>query len=55
MIANRRQAVEAARKAQMVDSFESAGLGYFWSTDAQGNLDYLTLAASAIWGGTTKL
>ena len=45
MFANRRQAADAARKAQMLDSFESAGLGYFWSTDAQGNLEYLTPAA----------
>ena len=29
----------------MLDSYESAGLGYFWSTDAEGNLDYLTPAA----------
>ena len=45
MFANRRQAAEAARKAQMLDSFEAAGLGYFWSTDATGNLEYLSSAA----------
>ncbi len=38
----------------MVDSFESAGLGYFWSTDAQGNLDYLTLAAFSNLGWNHK-
>jgi len=55
IIANRRQAVEAARKAQMVDSFEiGGGLGYFWSMDAQCNLDYLTPAAFSNLGWNHK-
>ncbi|RGP40427.1 Diguanylate cyclase [Altererythrobacter insulae] len=54
MFANRRQAAEAARKAQMLDSFEAAGLGYFWSTDAHGNLEYLTPAAFGNLGWNRK-
>lgn len=45
MFASRRHAVAAARKAEMLDSFESAGLGYFWATDPRGNIEYLTPAA----------
>ena len=51
---SRRQAADAARKAQMIDSFESAGLGYFWSTDAQGNIDYLTPSAFSNLGWNRK-
>ena len=54
LFANRRQADDAARKAQMLDSFESAGLGYFWSTDALGNLEYLTPSAFRNLGWNRK-
>ena len=30
------------RKAEMLDSYETAGLGWFWSTDASGRLTYLS-------------
>ncbi|SMQ74757.1 diguanylate cyclase (GGDEF) domain-containing protein [Altererythrobacter xiamenensis] len=29
-------------KAEMLDSFETSGLGWFWSTDADGKLTYLS-------------
>jgi diguanylate cyclase (GGDEF)-like protein/PAS domain S-box-containing protein len=35
----------AKTKIEMLDSFENAGLGYFWSTDSHGNLDYLSREA----------
>jgi len=54
LFVNHRQAEADARKVQMVESFESAGLGYFWSTDAQGNLDYLTRAAFSNLGWNRK-
>lgn len=31
-----------ARRAELLDSFENAGLGWFWATDAQGRLIYLS-------------
>lgn len=37
--------VRAKTKIEMLDSFENAGLGYFWSTDSHGNLDYLSREA----------
>ena len=34
-----------ARKAEMLESFESSGLGWFWATDASGKLTYLSDSA----------
>ena len=34
-------ASDAARRVELLDSFEAAGLGWFWATDAQGRLIYL--------------
>ncbi len=31
-----------ARRAELLDSFENAGLGWFWATDAQGRVIYLS-------------
>ena len=31
----------------MLESFEEAGLGFFWATDASGNLTYLSDTALA--------
>jgi len=36
---------QLASKAEMLDSFEAAGLGWFWATDAFGRLTYLTASA----------
>lgn len=33
------------RRIQLLDSFEDAGLGWFWATDAQGRLIYLSRRA----------
>ncbi len=38
-------ASQLARKAEMLDSFERAGLGWFWATDAKGRLSYLSESA----------
>ncbi|MBX7481068.1 EAL domain-containing protein [Qipengyuania qiaonensis] len=35
-------ASDAARRVELLDSFEAAGLGWFWATDAQGRLIYLS-------------
>ena len=31
-----------ARKAEMLESYEAAGLGWFWATDAKGRVSYLS-------------
>lgn len=41
---------QLARKAEMLDSFESAGLGWFWATDAAGKLTYLSEPAYELLG-----
>jgi diguanylate cyclase (GGDEF)-like protein len=33
---------DAARRLELLDSFEAAGLGCFWSTDASGSVTYMT-------------
>lgn len=33
---------DVARRIELLDSFEAAGLGWFWATDAQGRLIYLS-------------
>ena len=33
---------DLARRIELLDSFENAGLGWFWATDAQGRLIYLS-------------
>ena len=35
-------ASDAIRRVELLDSFEAAGLGWFWATDAQGRLIYLS-------------
>ena len=37
---------DAARRVELLDSFEAAGLGWFWATDAQGRLIYLSQNAA---------
>ena len=39
-------ASDAARRVELLDSFEAAGLGWFWATDAQGRLIYLSRNAA---------
>ena len=34
-----------ARRIELLDSFENAGLGWFWATDAEGRIIYLTDSA----------
>jgi len=33
---------DAERRVELLDSFEAAGLGWFWATDAEGRLIYLS-------------
>ncbi len=35
-------ASDSARRIELLDSFEEAGLGIFWATDAQGRVTYIT-------------
>ena len=44
-LSRKKRVKEAFRKAQLLDSFEQAGLGYFWATDEAGNLTYLSETA----------
>ena len=37
---------DAARRLQILDDFEQAGIGWIWATDAQGRLIYLSANAS---------
>lgn len=37
---------DAARRVELLDSYEAAGLGWFWATDAQGRLIYLSEGAT---------
>ncbi len=37
---------DTARRVELLDSFETAGLGWFWATDAQGRLIYLSHTAA---------
>ncbi len=39
-------ASDVARRIELLDSFEAAGLGWFWATDAQGRLIYLSHIAA---------
>ena len=39
-------ASDTARRVELLDSFEAAGLGWFWATDAQGRLIYLSQNAA---------
>ncbi|MFZ9396447.1 MAG: diguanylate cyclase domain-containing protein, partial [Erythrobacter sp.] len=39
-----------AQKVEMLESFEEAGLGYFWATDDRGNLTYLSDTAMLALG-----
>src|SRR3546814_9444302 len=39
-----------ARRVELLDSFEKAGLGWFWATDALGRLIYLSDSAIAKLG-----
>jgi diguanylate cyclase (GGDEF)-like protein/PAS domain S-box-containing protein len=36
---------DCARRVEMLDSFEEAGFGWFWASDAQGRLIYLSKGA----------
>ena len=38
---------DAERRLELLDSFEESGIGWFWATDAQGRLIYLSEQASA--------
>ncbi len=37
---------DVRRRIELLDSFEAAGLGWFWATDAQGRLIYLSHTAA---------
>ena len=39
-----------ARKLELIETYESAGLGCFWATDAEGKITYLSDAAVAALG-----
>lgn len=39
-------ASDVARRVELLDSFETAGLGWFWATDAAGRLIYLSETAA---------
>ena len=41
-----------ARRVELLDSFEKSGLGWFWATDAQGRLIYLSKNALDKFGKT---
>ncbi len=43
-----------ARRIELLDSFESAGLGWFWSTDSQGRINYLSEHAKKRLGLTDE-
>ena len=45
-------ASDAARRVELLDSFEAAGLGWFWATDAKGRLIYLSENAAHTLGWT---
>ncbi len=45
-------ASDAARRVELLDSFEAAGLGWFWATDARGRLIYLSENAAHALGWT---
>jgi diguanylate cyclase (GGDEF)-like protein/PAS domain S-box-containing protein len=45
-------ASDAVRRVELLDSFEAAGLGWFWATDAQGRLIYLSDNAARMLGWT---
>ena len=45
VLSRKKRVAEAFGKAQLLDSFEQAGLGYFWATDELGNLTYLSETA----------
>ena len=46
-------ATDAARRVELLDSFEAAGLGWFWATDAEGRIIYLSenAAQKLGWNG----
>ena len=41
---------DSVRRVELLDTFESAGLGWFWATDAAGRLTYLTASAAKKFG-----
>lgn len=41
---------DTARRIELLDSFENAGLGWFWATDARGRLIYLSHSAGQKFG-----
>ncbi|OBX18455.1 diguanylate phosphodiesterase [Erythrobacter sp. QSSC1-22B] len=41
---------DAVRRLELLDTFEKAGLGWFWATDANGRLTYLTRSACEAHG-----
>ena len=41
---------DVSRRVELLDSFENAGLGWFWATDAQGRLTYLSENAMERFG-----
>ncbi|UOR14671.1 EAL domain-containing protein [Qipengyuania aquimaris] len=43
-------ATDFARRVELLDSFENAGLGWFWATDEQGRLIYLSENAMERFG-----
>ncbi|MEZ5682231.1 MAG: EAL domain-containing protein [Erythrobacter sp.] len=45
---------DTLRRVELLDSFENAGLGWFWATDAQGRLIYLSDNAMKKLGCTSK-
>ena len=45
-------ASDLQRRVELLDSFEAAGLGWFWATDAQGRLIYLSQTAAEKLGWT---
>ncbi|TMM50094.1 EAL domain-containing protein [Qipengyuania marisflavi] len=40
------EVTDKERRVELLDSFEAAGLGWFWATDAQGRLIYLSHTAA---------
>ena len=41
---------DVSRRVELLDSFENAGLGWFWATDAHGRLIYLSSMAAEMLG-----
>ena len=41
---------DSERRVQLLDSFESAGLGWFWATDSKGRIIYISETACTKYG-----